>query len=110
MKTEIKFNLSKENYDCIIQMSGYGVGYWANYMRSEKDGCHYTEDETGNKFYVTRDMVKKAIIELYVKRPINNYYMKAIDRLIQYECSGDCGSDISDAIIQQACFNEVIYG
>ena len=107
---EIKFKLSRENYHSIIEMAGYGVGYWASFMSSEDNGCHFTEDETQKKFFITPKMVEKAVAELYTKRSLNSYYMDAIDMLVNQGCSGDCGSDISDAIIQQACFQEVIYG
>lgn len=107
---EIKFELSKDNYNSIIEMSGYGVGYWASAMSSEENGCHFTEDETGKKFFVTPEMVEKAVAELYAKRSLNDYYMSAIDMLVREGCPGECGSDISEAIIQQACFGKVIYG
>ena len=110
MKATIEFNLSRDNYNGIIDMAGYGVGYWASYMKSEKTGCHFTEDETGDEFFITQDDVEKAVLTLHTTAPLNDYYQSAIRNLVVNGCGGDVGSDIADAIIQQACFGEVVYG
>ena len=111
----IQFTLHPDDFFVIINMAGYGVKYWANYMESvhEDDtctGCHFTEDATGDKFFVTREMVEMAVLNLHITAPMNNYYQDAIAQLVVRNCSGSVGSDIADAIIQQACFGEVIYG
>ena len=112
----ISFTLEEADFAGIIEMAGYGVGYWANYMESVRNdegvctGCHFTEAETGNKFFITREMVEKAVLDLHLTAPLNDYYQSAFAQLVVRNCSGDVGSDIADAIIQQACFSEVIYG
>ena len=115
MKIEIKWKLSRDDYNCIIEMAGYGVGYWASHMRSTQRGCHFTDREHGDErepkdFYITLRNVESAVVQLFTKRPLNKYYMDAIDHLVHHNESSDVGSDIADAIIQQACFGEVIYG
>ncbi len=107
----ITFDLAPEDFDCIIDMAGYGVGYWASAMESTDTGCHFT-DAGGDrkKFFVTPAMVEKAALDLCVKAPLNDYYMQAIRQLVIKGDASDVGSDIADAIIQQACFGQVIYG
>ena len=111
-----KFKLTKDQYDEIIDMAGFGVGYWASAMRSTKKGCYFTEDETGSKYFVTRKRMEKAILEIFMSRGVYEwgnlgaYYLSAIDLLVTQGCTGDCGSDISEVIIQQACFRSVLYG
>ena len=90
----ITFKLDRDDYDGIIDMAGYGVGYWASAMESTDKGCHFTEDETGKKFFITP----------------KDYYQRAIAHLVVDGEASEVGSDIADAIVQQACFGEVIYG
>tara|TARA_R110000824_G_scaffold24191_2_gene85554 strand:- start:100 stop:441 length:342 start_codon:yes stop_codon:yes gene_type:complete len=106
----IEYSLSRENYDDIIEMSGYGVGYWASAMSSSKDGCQFVDGDSGKEFFVTPAKVQKAIAELHGKPELNEYYQSAIRTLVNEGCSGDVGADIADAIIQKACFGSVIYG
>ena len=124
----LTFKLTPESFSSIIEMAGYGIGYWASYMSSVNsdtpweglDGpdqrffyyaaCHFTDSESGDEFLITREMMEKAALDLYVKSPLNDYYMSAIRSLVTTGCSGEVGSDIADALVQQACFGEVIYG
>jgi hypothetical protein len=111
-KATITFDLAPEDFDCIIDMAGYGVGYWASAMESTDTGCHFTDAGRGKrkKYFVTPAMVEKAALDLYVNSPLNDYYHKAIRQLVIRGDGSDVGSDIADAIIQQACFGQVIYG
>jgi len=120
----LTLNLSMEAFSSIIETAGYGVGYWASAMRSVKSdvqweglpghfydkACHFTEDETGNQFLVTPEMLAKAAVDLASNGKLNHYYTSAIQDLV---CTGETsmvGSDIADALVQQACFGEVVYG
>ena len=119
-------NLSLKAFSSIIEMAGYGIGYWASTMsRVPSDipwegledagffyckACRFTEAESGDEFLITREMMEKAALDLYVKSPLNNYYMSAIRSLVTTGCAGEVGSDIADALVQQACFGEVVYG
>ena len=106
----ITFKLIPEDFDAIIDMAGYGVSYWASYMESTDKGCHFTDAGDGKKFFVTRKMVERAALDLHVKSPLNDYYQNAIRLLVVKGDSSDVGSDIADALVQQACFGKVIYG
>jgi len=106
----ITFQLSSDNYIGIIDMAGYGVGYWASRMESTSEGCHFTDADTEEEFFITPADVERAIAALFAKGSMNNYYQSAIRNLVVDGCGGDVGSDIADAIIQQACFGRVIYG
>ena len=106
----LTFKLTKDNYDGIIVMAGYGVAYWTSYMESTAKGCHFTEEETGKKFFVTREMLEQAALDLYVKAPLNDDCQNAIRQLVIRGCGGSVGSDIADVLVQQACFGQVIYG
>ena len=117
----ITFNLKQDDFDGIIEMAGYGIGYWARSMESERDpdddsdfpaciGCHITDGQDGKKYDITREMMEQAALDLHVKSPLNDYYQSAIKHLVIDGESSDVGSDIADALVQQACFGEVVYG
>ena len=110
MKTSFEYALSREDYNGIIEMAGYGISYWATYMCSEEEGCHFTDGDTGKEFFIKPEDVEKALVELFLHGKLNDYYQSAIRTLVVRGCPGDVGSDIADAIIQQACFGKVIYG
>ena len=114
----IKFNLTEEDFQGIIEMAGYGIAYWArsleqtsrgyvvvDSMKTKVDGEYIRIKKT-----LTRASLERAVVGLFTERKLNNYYMSAIDRLVFQGDSSDVGSDIADAIIQQACFGSVIYG
>ena len=116
----ITFDLSQEDFDGIIEMAGYGVGYWASDMESTHEekgeqvidciGCHFTDSGDGKKYFITREMMEQAVLDLHVKSPLNDYYQRAISLLVISGDSSDLGSDIADALVQQACFGKVVYG
>ena len=106
----LTFNLTKDNYDGIIIMGWRGVNYWASYMESTAKGCHFTEEETEKEFFVTREMLEQAALDLHVLSPLNNECQSAIRQLVVRGCGGSVDSDIADVLIQQACFGQVIYG
>ena len=110
MKTSFEYTLSLEDYNGIIEMAGYGISYWASAMCSEENGCHFTDGDTGEEFFIKPEDVERALVELLLHGKLNDYYQSAIRNLVVRGCAGDVGSDIADAIIQQACFGKVIYG
>jgi hypothetical protein len=105
----ITFKLAPGDFDGIIEMAGYGVGYWASSMESTDEGCHFTDSE-GKKFFVTPEMMEQAALDLHIKSPLNDYYQSAIKLLVLGGDCSDVGSDIADAMVQQACFGKVVYG
>jgi hypothetical protein len=114
----VTFNLTQDDYEGIVDMAGYGIRYWAMagcIDNTGKDGAYKSylvidSDDDETSYSLTREKVEQAALDLFVKAPLNEYYMSAIRRLVAEGDSSDVGSDIADAIIQMACFGEVIYG
>ena len=114
----ITFNLYQIHFESIVDMAGHGIGYWAHTLvidNTGTDGSYvsYSVTDSGEgerTFVLTREMVEQAALDLHVKQPLNNYYQDAIRQLVVNNDSYNVGSDIADAIIQYACFGEVIYG
>lgn len=116
---KIKFNLSDADFEGIMDMAGYGITYWARSMEPARRGYTImdsmkTKLETGEKVRIKKTMTRagteRAVVELFTERKLNGYYMSAIDNLVLRNCCADVGSDIADAIVQQAMFGDVVYG
>mgnify|MGYP003125914658 CR=1 FL=1 len=111
----ITFNLDQVHFESIVDMAGYGVGYWTEGLVIDNTGTDgeyvsYSVTCEDTTYVLTREMVEQAALDLHVKQPLNNYYQDAIMLLVVKSDSSNVGSDIADAIIQQACFGSVIYG
>ena len=116
---KLKFNLTDEDFEAIMDMADYGISYWARSMEPARRGYTIVDSmktklETGERVHikktVTRASTERAVVQLFTERTLNSYYMSAIDNLVHNHCCADVGSDIADAITQQACFGSVIYG
>ena len=115
---KIPFKLSDEDFHAIMDMAGYGIGYWARSMEDTSRGYVIVDsmktEVDGEKIRVkktlTRAGTERAVVGLFKERKLNGYYMSAIDRLVFQGDSSDVGSDIADAIVQQAMFGSVVYG
>jgi len=113
----ITFNLSQHDFATIVDMAAEGISYWASKKLIDNTGkdnkylTYFVTDAEDSKDYVlSLAKVEQAVLDLHVKQPLNNYYQDAIRHLVVKGNSSEVGSDIADAIIQQACFGEVIYG
>ena len=99
-------------------MAGYGIGYWAHTLvidNTGTDGSYvsYSVTDTGEgkrTFVLTREMVEQAALDLHIAPGVDDIIQIAIRQLVVNNDASDVGSDIADAIIQHACFGEVIYG
>jgi hypothetical protein len=116
---KLTFKLSQDDYEGIVDTAGSGISYWAVQGHIDNTGegdayksytvvDGYGKERTKRK--ITRAGMERAIVGLFKERKLNKYYMDAIDQLVLRGCSGDVGSDIADAIVQQAMFGEVVYG
>lgn len=122
---EVDIELSQEAIDCIIEMAGYGIAYWAVSASDDEDARTYTiqESEEGDSeiHVLTYDQIVEAFWKIAsFTRPkgvgsmVQGYALNAvIDGLRAGDGDVDAGhidADLADSIIQLACFDKVIYG
>lgn len=125
INTQAPPSMTLATFSSIVEMAGYGVAYWCSSMESTKSdvpyeelgegwfytaSCKFVEDETKKEFVLSPEDLAKAVVELVTQRKLNTYYMSAIDNLALTGETWEVGSDIADAIVQQGCFGEVVYG
>lgn len=121
--------ISKDSLDCILEMAGYGIGYWALRATVDQEARTYTiipdehpTDEERTPIVVPFDKIIGAfwvIADLntevkYLPGYVRGYALKAVaDGFEDGQGDIDAGhvdSDLADAIIQVAAFGEVVYG
>jgi len=117
--------LSKDSLDCIIEMAGYGIAYWAVSATQDDDARTYTitESAEGNSevHTLTYDKIEETFWKLAdswqvlsVNNTIRGYFYKAVTDGIE-DGKGDIDAghmdaDAADVLMQFACFGELIYG
>ena len=123
---EVNLEISQESLDCIIEMAGYGIAYWASTATHDDEARTYevTENYEGDyeKHTVTYDQIVEAFWKIAnpgdqtkgVGSMVKGYAVSAvIDGNDEGKGDIDAGhvdSDLADSIIQVAIFNEVIFG
>lgn len=100
-----------DTVDIIVEMAGYGIGYWVSSAVVDTEARTYTvtEAEGGATHVITDSMIHKALREVAKTNPA------AKETLREYRAGdefvgGEIGSDDADAIIQLAAFGELVYG
>lgn len=125
---ELNLDMSQEALDCLIEMAGYGINYWAVEATQDDEARTYTvtENEEGeNEVHVIPyDKIIDAFWQAAnpgsvikgwnPKHPTREYALKAVIDGI-HNGNGDIeaghiDSDLADNIIQLAAFGEVQYG
>lgn len=125
---EFDLDISDESLDCLIEMAGYGIAYWASEATQDDEARTYTiiENEEGeNEVHVIPfDKIKEAfwrvanpgakIKGLNQNHTVKTYALNAIkDGLEEGNGDIDAGhidADLADIVIQVAAFGEVVYG
>jgi hypothetical protein len=117
--------LSDASLDCIIEMAGYGIGYWGVSAVQDDDARTYTitENEEGEnavhvlsyeKLEATFWMLADSWQPLSVNSTIRSYFFEAVsDGLAEGKGDIDSGhmdSDAADVLMQFACFGKLVYG
>ena len=105
----LKFNLTQEDFEDIINAAGYSIGYWATegFITGETYNLIDAEFET---FEITKDQVELAMAnvvngEYDVSKTIQESVTNAITQNEFGEIDGDC----ADVLIQLCCFDEIVY-
>jgi hypothetical protein len=97
--------ITREDFECLCEQAGYGIGYWADSATFSPD-C-YTVMETGEgRIEIPRIRVEEVLTELEA----GQYDVR--DDLRAAAISGDAGewdSEVADVLIQLAAFGEVVY-
>lgn len=110
---QIKFTLSAEDFEDILDTAGYAVGHWANNAsiefvdeNSEEIIYRVSDNDSGKKFTLNRSDIENAICKLIEKR---NCLADLLIQAVTQDDYSEVDTMVADKIIQFACFKEVIY-
>lgn len=100
-----------DTVDIIVEMAGYGIGYWASSAVVDTEARTYTvtEEANGAAHVLTDTMIHKALREAAKEHPAAKETLREY-RAREESIGGELGSDDADTIIQLAALGELIYG
>ena len=99
--------LTREGFEELCELAGYGIGYWADNAQVEPDCYTVVEQEDGERFEIPRVRVEQVLSQLAA----GQHDVRADIRAAAV--SGDLAEwdvEVADVLIQLAAFGEVVYG
>lgn len=118
--------ISQDAIDCIIEMAGYGISYWAVSATQLTEARTYTViDSDDQKEYVLSyekivesfwdlanfaKQIKGASLASYVRKYIIAAMADGLRNGGSDIEAGHIDAEAADMIIQYACFGEIVYG
>lgn len=109
--TTIPVNLSSEDFEDLYDMAGYVIGYWASATVKGDDSFRVMEDETKEIHTVTRSGLLQAAAEVIAgKHDISERIRQCITTAFVTSDMGELDGYDVDALVQIACFKEIVYG
>lgn len=121
---EFDLDIGDESMDCLIEMAGYGIAYWASTATQDEDARTYEVVDEEGVHRLTYDRIKEAfwrianpgakIKGLHQNHYTRGYALNAIRDGLEAGNgdieAGHIGADLADIVIQVAIWDEVIYG
>lgn len=119
MQVTLDFELTVDDFADIVDTAGYAIGYWAD--EAEYDEPYHADDpeatyaiscEEGTQIYeLTKQDIERAIAMIFDNRVSTCPSIRDdVSLAIKESDMGYIDAYAADAIIQVACFGEVIYG
>lgn len=105
LKIEVELNVTKEDIEVIIEMAGYGIGYWCSAARVGDDYYKVYEDEEDKWYKLSHEDILKGI-GMYIGNGNQPYNILDGEGGIN---TGNVDAEVADMIIQYCCFGEIIY-
>lgn len=119
MQITLDFELTVDDFADIIDAAGYAIGYWADeaeynepYHADDSEATYTVSCEERTQIYtLTKQDIEKAMAlitedKVSISPSIRSDVMSAIKE----NDYGYIDGYASDAIIQVACFGEIVYG
>jgi hypothetical protein len=109
---EYEVTLEADDFECIVDMAGYGIQYWAEKATVDDNlyTVEYLDPEDDEKLVIA-EITPLMIASSWEKIlngevEVSSYYA---DCLRVADC-GEIDADVADVMIQIAIFNKIIFG
>lgn len=109
-KVQMDYSLSDCDFSDIVDTAGYAIYYWAS--KAKFDGAIYaiTEEDNQEVYFLDRKKVEDAIVKIFNKEiDCCDSIWNSCKYAVMEEEYGEIDSLAADAIMQVACFNELVY-
>lgn len=110
-------NLTTEHFEDIADTAGLIIGYWAESGSIElvdEDGdeiIYRVKEIEGDEYVLTRKDIESTLRDIIERKvEVSSDIREAVTAFVLDKDQGDLDSFQADAIIQIACFQEVVYG
>lgn len=124
MKVEVRqeWEVPDSLVEVIIEMAGYGIGYWADKAEWDDEAHTYTVREQaeygGYERVNTYGDLAHALVDVAYNPRVNvrsdyvGWAREALDEVVNREQfpGGTIDSDVADIIVQYAMFGDIVYG
>lgn len=116
MQTAIEFEFTTDDFADIVDTAGYAIGYWADeteyiepYFDSDPEAS-YTIYCEGIKYALKQGDIETAMVRISEDKVNVSSSIKTAVLNSMEEDMGEIDGYAADAIVQVACFGEIIYG
>ena len=111
------YNVPDGDIEVLIEMAGYGIGYWAMSAVVDDEARTYTVTDEDGPYVVYYDDLARVLVEValgehevgYPREYAINYLQELEGEGSKY-AAGEIDSDLADAIVQIAALGEIVYG
>lgn len=123
IKVEVEYAVPDSDIQELVEMAGYGIGYWAAEL-TDVDGVIIVKDVEeggyngeGDEYATTYAKLADVLVKIGVGQLDSNVseyarvYLSELNNPTEAKyASGNFDSDLGDQVLQYALFGEVIYG
>tara|TARA_B100000575_G_scaffold118383_1_gene94251 strand:+ start:113 stop:496 length:384 start_codon:yes stop_codon:yes gene_type:complete len=121
----VKYTLTDEELENILEMASYGSNYWAdeiNYNLDETMLIEVVEGMRDKKYNITKNMIEQSIVAIAENKVEIQLHTSNRKKVFDYmtrdiwdtdPCSSIdyiCDSTMADWILQCACMGDIPYG
>ena len=105
----LPINLSSEDFEDVCDTAGYSIGYWAHSAVLGED--YYRINDEDGSHEITRSHMIHTVAEIIAgKYDLADSIRRNIMLAFVNDDLGELDAYDVDAIIQLACFKEIVYG
>ena len=114
MEFQVKLEISDDMIEVLIDMAGYGIGYWSDLGEIDDKARTYTVRDTedvGGRHTLTYEQLAEALVKVANRDvQVASYIVNYATNAIRDDDPGYIDSELADVVVQVAAFGEIVYG